>query len=321
MSLPPEEPACAPSRGMSGRRIITILGWLTGAAVLAGVIWFIGWEDIRAVFTGIEPRLFAVMVVLDGAAMWVRAVKWRLVLGKNQNAFGVHFLSKVAGNYSPGRVGELSPLLLKAHRNARLGAWIVVDRLLEMAVTIVFGALGFLMLRFSSARVIPALAGAVLVFIILPLVMITRGRWLETLAAKSREGSRFRKALGALVSVSEEVGHLRSDMPLAGMLTVAGTLLELAAYILLFRSFGVTGVTFALVAAAKCAQGVVGALPFTPGPTGLPHLAAGVFLHQAGGLDSGMLAAAMGSREVVVNLLFWSFLALTSPGFVMRRRA
>jgi len=261
------------------------------------------------------------MAGLDAAAMWVRATKWRLVLGKHENAFGLHFLSKIAGNYSPGRVGELSPLLLKAHRTSRVGAWIVVDRLLEMTMTIAFGAVGFFLLRFSSASVLPAVLGSLFIFIILPLVLITRRRWFETLAAKTAEGSRFRKALDGLVRLSEEVLRLRAVTPVAGLLTLAAALLELGAYLVLYRSFGAEGVTFAMVAAAKCAQGMVGALPFTPGPTGLPHLVAGVFLYEVAGLDSGVLAAAMGSREVVVNLLFWSFLAMTSPGFVKPRKA
>ncbi|MFO7989157.1 MAG: lysylphosphatidylglycerol synthase domain-containing protein, partial [Desulfotignum sp.] len=248
------------------------------------------------------------------------AVKWRFVLGKNQNAFGLHFLSKLAGNYSPGRVGELSPLLFKAHRSSRLGAWIVVDRLLEMTVTLAFGATGFFLLRFSSASVIPAVAGAFIVFIILPLALITRRRWFEGLAAKTSEGSRTRKALDGLAKLSDEMLRLRAITPVAGFLTIAAALLELAAYILLYRSFGAEGVTFAMVAAAKCAQGVVGALPFTPGPTGLPHLVAGVFLYEAGGFDSGVLAAALGSREVVVNLLFCSFLVMTSPGLFRLRK-
>ncbi|MEA3365366.1 MAG: lysylphosphatidylglycerol synthase domain-containing protein, partial [Candidatus Hydrogenedentes bacterium] len=261
MNPSPEEPPRLPSAEAKRRGFFTYAVWIIGVGVVAWVIWFVGWGDIRAAFGRMNPWLFAGMAGLDAAAMWVRATKWRLVLGKHHNAFGLHFLSKIAGNYSPGRVGELSPLLLKAHRTSRVGAWIVVDRLIEMTMTIAFGAVGFFLLRFSSASVLPAVLGSLFIFIFLPLVLITRRRWFEALAGKTAEGSRFRKALDGLVRLSEEVLRLRTVTPVAGLLTLAAALLELGAYLVLYRSFGAEGVTFAMVAAAKCAQGVVGALP------------------------------------------------------------
>ena len=108
--------------------------WVVGVLVLIVVTWRAGWRDILGAMQGADPRLLGAVVVVEGVSVWVRAAKWRVVLGAHRHSVRVFFLSKAAGNWSPGRVGELSPLLIKEHRTARMGAWIVVDRLLEIGI-------------------------------------------------------------------------------------------------------------------------------------------------------------------------------------------
>lgn len=316
MSEPDEgpRPADAPPRAVP-RRVFMPYLWAVGLAMFALVVWYVGWRDIRDQAASMRLELFAGMMLCETAGVWLRAFKWRLALGPGQGAVGLFFVSKGAGNLSPGRVGELSPLLLPGRRSARLGAWIVLDRLLESSVTLTLGMIGFLALD-ANPRWLAAIAATFVLLVALPLAALTRGNLLARIAAWSRPGSLLCRAARLGVTLSDAIRALRRRVPAAVLITIAAGFLELTGGVLLYRSFG-QSITVFMAAAGKCANGLVGAVPFTPAPTGIPHMATGVVLHELGGVPVDVLAAAVALHVVAVTLLFWSSFAV---GMLFLRR-
>ena len=120
--------------------------WLIGIALYVGAITWIGWGDVARSVQTIDLRWIVFGSLVELCALWIRAAKWRIVMGPQQAAVTQFFLSKAAGSFTPGRVGELSPLLLKRFRHPRTGAWIVLDRMMEASATILFGFVGAIFL-------------------------------------------------------------------------------------------------------------------------------------------------------------------------------
>lgn len=287
------------------RRIIYALMWLVGLAVYATVIWLVGWHNIRDQLFAMDLRFFAVVILMETAGVWVRVVKWPYVLGRGQNAIGLYFISKGAGHLSPGRLGELSPLLFKKHRSSRMGAWILADRLVDSATTIVFGVLGLAFLPLAyNALAIPA--GFLLVLLMGGgFFLLTQHGTFMRLSARLPSGSRRRRLADIAAAVSKAFRDFRSKMPLVLLLSAVALVCELIGALFLYKSFGYS-VGIPAVAAARCANGLVGAFPITPAPTGMPHAAAGVVMHEAAGIPWDTLATALPLHMAATLCVFWT---------------
>lgn len=278
--------------------------WAVGIAIYVGCVSYIGWDRLRAAIAGVDLWWFALMTGVTVAALWIRAVKWRLVLGKGSNAVGVFFLSKAAGEWSPGRLGELSPLLIRKHRHARMAAWIVVDRILEMAVTVGLGVAGLVLLRTPNRTLMLVLAFGIGAGLILSLYLLTRRSFFLAIAERFAEGSKARRIAWAFAQVSSAIVDLRSKLTVPAIITIVAGGLDVWAGMLLYQSFG-WPVSFALIATAKGVHAITSAVPFTPNATGVPYLTTAVLIHEVGGVPSDVLAAAIALSVVVTNLIFW----------------
>ncbi len=274
--------------------------WLVGALVLIGAVWLVGFPRIRAAASAVDMRWFAAMTLLEGAALWWRAFKWRYVLGRGASAFGLYFLSKAAGNFTPGRVGELSPLLMRRHRNVDVGAWIVADRMLESSSTLLFGMTGMALLELPIHSALAAIGVIAFIAGMTAVLVVKRRAWMGLLS------QRIAKHVAALIAALE---RLKGVLLIVGLMTLAGTAIELAGNVLLYRSFGY-GVSFPAAAAAKVAHGLVGAMPMTPSPTGMPHVATGLVINKAAGVPVDAVVAALTLQVVAVNIVFWLSFAL-----------
>lgn len=292
--------------------------WIVGVLLFAVAAYAIGFGRIRDTLLSVDPRWLGAMLLVDIAALWGRVLKWRLALGPGHNAAVLFFLAKAAGNASPGRVGELSPLLLRKHRSPRMAAWIVADRLLEMSATLGFGAAGLLLLRMPDPRLLAAVCAAMCLLVILPLLVLTRRRWFQRIAERTADGGRIHRLATFIAEIGPELARLRRKTPLFGVMTVLTTYLDLAAGILLLFAFGQV-ITFALAATVQCAYALTSAVPITPGATGVPYIPAAVLLRKFGRVPYEVFVAGIGLRVVTSNLLFWgSFLA--SLGFAAGAR-
>ena len=284
---------------------------LIGIALFLGLLWYFGWQEVRDALLRVRPLPLLAMVVLLIAGFWVRAGKWRYVLGPGTHAVGIFFVSKVGGNLTPGRVGELSPLLLKRFRSARLAAWIVTDRVLELGFTLVLGLVGVAALRLLPMPVVAGLAVAGVLGAMAGLWLVYRRDFTGRLETRFTEGGIPQRLLRMLGLLHAETRALGAHMPIVAFITFLGKCLDIWAVQLLLLGFGFD-VGFLLICAARCAHGLVSAVPFTPDATGVPFVAAAVVLHEGAGIPYDVLTVALGLEVVVINLLLWTNMALAA---------
>jgi uncharacterized protein (TIRG00374 family) len=294
------------------RRSATALLWLVGIAVYVAVVLIIGWRPIAGSLSTARPMPVLAMTGITFAALWVRVLKWRIALGPRANAIALFWLSKAAGEWSPGRVGELSPLLLRRHRTPRVAAWIVVDRVLEMATTIALGIAGIALVRAPNRSAMLASAIVIVVVLTLALAVLAQRRLIERAASHFPIESRVARALRFGTEVSAEIRSLRNAMPAAIALTILPGLMDVWAGIVLYQAFD-TQVSFALMAAVKGLHAVTSAIPLTPNATGVPYLTAAVLLHEIGGVPSDVLAAAIVLAVALTNIIFWLSALAAAP--------
>jgi len=305
---------------LAPRRPRARLLWVVGILVYATVIWYLGWGKLREAVATIQIPYVGLMMLMILLATGVRALKWRLVLGRGQNAVGLYFLSKAAGGWTPGRAGELAPLLIKKYRTPQMAAWIFFDRILETAATLGLGLVGVAALGLSLNNIALMFGIALILLVAIPLMVLMRPSWLVSVARRTKEGTLLRRLTMLSVAVSEETVALGAKAPMASILTLLGTSLDLLAGMFLYLSFGHV-VSFALLATATCAHGLASAVPFLPNATGVPYLAAAGLLYHFGGVPEGALAAAVGVNLAVSNLVFWTCFGLGAASFRSETRA
>ena len=283
--------------------------FVVGLVLLTFLGWRFGFRNLAGLIQGAAPVPLLLMAALIVAGFWIRAWKWHYALGRGQQGVLLFFLAKTAGNWTPGRAGELAPLLLQRHRNARVAAWIGLDRVVEIAWTLGLGVLGVAALGMLP---LPLAVGLVAIAALLSgLAWWWCARAGESQAPANATGT-WRERLGRLVArLREELALFGRKMPLIMLLTATAKLTDVYAVILLCDAFGY-GVSFLLVCAARCAHGLVSAIPLTPDATGVPFVAAAWLLHEQAGVPYDTLTAALGLEVLAINAILWACFCLVS---------
>lgn len=296
------------------RRTLNLLGrhrksfgfvWLIGLGVYLAAIWLLGWRNMREAFSNIDLRFIAALAVVECTALWLRVWKWRLVLGAGQQAVGLALLSKAGGNLSPARLGEFTPLLLSKHRSPRLGAWIVADRLLEIAATLGLGILGLFALSLDNRFIVVLWAIGGVLIVAAAAFCLTRQRLFVWLGRRFTLGVRWRNLMAALSRTARAMARLGPKLPVLASVTFLTKLMDIATAFLLFAAFGYS-VAFTALAAGQCIHGLTSIIPFTPNATGVPYAATATFLHYAAAVPLEILAAVIPVRFAVAGVVFWS---------------
>lgn len=292
----------APSAS-SARRAKRYLFIAMGFAVYLCAVWFIGWQKIRDALAGADPRFVALAAMLTGAGAVTRMWKWRRALGAQRHSLGLYFLSRSGGVWSPARVGEFLPLLWKRHRNARVAAWILFDRVLEVIVTLAFGLVGLAFVRLLPLGAFAAVAAATVLAAAFGVYALTRRELLDRIAARAPAESRLRAVLIGLSGTSGEIrAYLHRPLGLAG-LTVAAKVFDVYSVVLIFHALHVD-VRFTLIAAAKCALALVSYVPITPMTTGIPHAVQGWMMFESAGVRPETVVASVGIEAGIMFLVF-----------------
>lgn len=289
-------------------------GWnryliLAGMVLAAFLGWYFGVGNLAALVRGAEKLPLAAMALLIVAGFWIRAVKWGHALGPGQSGVFLFFLAKTAGHWTPGRAGELAPLLLRDHRNVRIAAWIGLDRAVEVAWTLGLGVLGVAAIGVLSPAAAAGLlvAGAALAAAL--------WWWCATVSladADEKTASNWsRRLLRLLQRLRREVALFKRKLPGIMALTATAKLTDIIAVILLCDAFSYD-VSFLLVCAARCAHGLVSAIPVTPDATGAPFVAAAWLLHKHAGVPFDVLTAALALEVAVITAILWGSFCLIS---------
>lgn len=300
------------------RRSPTRFLFLVGVLLCAGLVWYFGWERLRDALHRATSIPLLLMTALIFLGFWLRAAKWRYALGPGNSAVAVFFLAKVGGNWTPGRLGEFSPLLMRRFRNAHIGAWILADRILEIMVTLFFGLVAVAGLRLISTTVAALLTFAFVASACVLVFLVLRRDLMKRLDARMPEGSRRRRAAAALAAMHDETRILGTRWPLIALVTIIAKCTDIFAVQCLCAGFGYPDVPFLLVCAARCAHALVSAAPITPDATGIPFVAAAVLLHTHGGLPYDVLTVALALEVAVINGVLWVNFAVTALDLAKR---
>lgn len=254
-----------------------------------------GWRELLAVLTSASPFWLMLTAALVAAGYLVRAWKWRIALGRERRAVELFFLAKSAGNWTPGRVGELAPLMLGEHRNARVAAWILADRVIEIWLTVSLGLLGALSLALAHRGWLALVGGLFLVASGIALVVVMHwnpSTMHPTLPLLAR-------TLKFAHIIRAELLALGSKAPTLLFFTIIAKATDIWAVMTLFRAFGY-GVDFLLVCAARFAHALVSASPLTPDSTGVPYVAAAALLHEQAAIPPATLMTALSFEALII---------------------
>ncbi|HPC15343.1 MAG TPA: methyltransferase domain-containing protein [Candidatus Hydrogenedentes bacterium] len=292
--------------------------WIIGLSLYVAFVSYVGWRHMGEKISGLHVPSLTAMAAAYLFALWLRAVKWRFAIGPGRQSTGLYFVSKAGGALSPGRVGELAPLLLPGHRDARLAAWIILDRFLEGGATILLGLAGLLVFKISNVRMTWLFGGSLIVLVVAPMMILRRRAFFASAAQRIRRPALAHRALSLAETVSREMAGLDRVIPWAAAISLAATGMDLVVGKQLYRCFG-HDVPFALLAIAQCAHALASVTPFTPNATGVPYVVAGGILYAWGGLPPETIAAAIGVNAVVVGVLFWSSFGIGATGLRWRR--
>lgn len=279
---------------------------LVGVALLGLLIAHFGWDTLRDALATADPGYLAAMTLLIVAGFWIRAFKWAYALPPHIGAVTLFFLAKVGGNWTPGRVGELAPLLLREHRNAGMLAWVLADRVIEIAFTLWMGALGLYALGLLNLPVALGVLIAGPVFVGFAIILVLRRKFRASVAGVRRQ----RLALG-LLQLQSAIRHLGTRIPVVLMLTALAKVTDIYAVILLCAAFGYDA-SFLLVCAARCAHALVAAIPMTPDATGVPFVAAAWLLHEHAAIPYPVLTAALALELLLINVVLHLSFVLSS---------
>ncbi len=280
--------------------------FLVGLVLISILGWRFGWTNLAGLIQGAALDQLAFMSALILAGFWIRAWKWHRALGPGRQGVRLFFIAKMAGNFTPGRAGELAPLLLTQHRNARVAAWIGLDRLVEVVWTLGLGVLGAAYIGVLPwwsviTMVCGGIAAAVLAY-----YALRRGwfRYQEVDQAE-RPMTWWGRAGRLLNNLRDEVTLFGNKMPLIMACTALAKATDIYAVILLCRAFSYDA-SFLLVSAARCAHALVSAVPVTPDATGVPFIAAAWCLNTYAQIPYDTLTAALGLEVIVINAILWA---------------
>jgi uncharacterized membrane protein len=232
--------------------------------------------------------------------------KWHIALKGESEITKLAFLSKAGGNLTPGHLGEFSPLLLQQFRSAKTGAWILFDRLLEAAATLILGVIGIVaVIGIIRGNILLYASIALLLAItVLSYVLMQEGT-IRALQDRFNVISIIRKPLQLLASVSTELARLRPKTPLFLLMTLFATAVDILIAYLMCHALGFD-LPLTLLALVQVVHAVTSIIPITPNATGVPYAAAATILHQVGGMTLEAVALNIALRMVLGNAVFWS---------------
>lgn len=285
--------------------------FVIGIILYSVIVWYIGWQKVRDELLSANLGLVLLAAGIIFSATWVRTLKWRYALGPGHGAIGLFFMSKATGNWSPGRLGEFAPMFLRRHRTPKIGAWIMLDRILEIFVTLALGLVGLYIVNVLA----PEAYVAILVTCILGgaggVYLLTRRGIFLSLAERTRETSIVHRFAMLFAAINEELYIFSRKLVPVTVVTVLTKCADLWAVVLIFRSFGYAP-GFALVAAAKCALAIVSFFPVTPAATGVPHVTQAWLMNYAAGIPYEGLAVGIGVEVVIIGVTFWTSVGLAA---------
>jgi len=285
--------------------------FVIGLVAFCAVVWYLGWQKVREELLSADLGLVFLAAAIFVTSTWCRAFKWRYALGGGHHALGLYFISKATGNWSPGRLGEFAPMILRRHRTPKIGAWIMLDRVIEILAALALGLLGLAVIELLTRTQYFLVALLTVGASVSGIIFLTRRAFFLWFADRLRKDSILHKTAMLFAAISDELYQFSRKLPLIIGITVATKAADIFAVMLIFRAIG-HGVGFALTAAAKCALAIVSFIPITPAATGVPHGAQAWMMNEVAAVPPEALLVGIGIEVVLLGVTFWTSFGLAS---------
>ena len=208
---------------MSWRR--ALLGLVVSAIFVALLLRQVDGPELRDAFADAQPGWLIGGFAVYLGALWLRGLRWRLVLREatplsTNDATALVVIGYAANNVLPVRVGELvrAQLLHDRHGADRVGALgtIVVERILDGLVLALFLA-GTIALAGGNGTLRALAAAMGVAFVILTLGLVLLGPWLAS------EPGRALRLLRPAPQRLRRLAEPRVERFAGGLTTVRGT--------------------------------------------------------------------------------------------------
>ncbi|MBI1745118.1 MAG: flippase-like domain-containing protein [Acidobacteria bacterium] len=142
------------------------------------ILWLllakVKWPVLVGTLHRADWRWLPLVLALSLAMLFLRAYKWYALLKQSLREVSfreawVSFLGGTSlGVLTPARLGELGRLFfLKNHNKARAGEAMIVDRMFDLSVLLIFGALGALAVHRRLLAIIVGALTLILLFVIM----------------------------------------------------------------------------------------------------------------------------------------------------------
>lgn len=291
------------------RRIPRVATIALGVVLYTCILWLVGFENIRHAL-GITPwPVLGAIALLECSGLAVRALKWRIALTGSASPTRLFFVSRAAGIFTPGRLGEFAPVLIPKYRTPQLGAWLAMDRIFEAGATLLLGAFGLIMLGAGNHSGLVAALAVVAAGVAIGMFFLFRPNLYASAESCVIAYPRVAAVVRFLHAASTEAVALRWRTPILFALSLLATIIDLAQGLILFRGYGYA-VSVPLFAVAQCAHALASVVPIASTATGVPYLASGAILNHYAAIPAGVLATGLAIHFALTQGVFWALFAI-----------
>jgi uncharacterized protein (TIRG00374 family) len=198
------------AKSLSGRRVLVPIGFAIGASLGALAIRGIDWTEIRAQIGEASPAAVIVALALAVASAYVRALRWRLLfVGHPVRTLRLFLVENAAlglNNVSPVHLLDEPAILTMLTLRDRVPgslvvATMVMSRMQDLGVTLLFAVIALVVEPTLPARVLPSVVAGV-AFAVLFIALLKMG-WLSrrfSLLGRIPGVNRFDEAIKMMLS-------------------------------------------------------------------------------------------------------------------------
>lgn len=210
-----------------------------GLIILGVILWRVGVGDVLRLLSDVNKGLFLAAVALNFPMVGLKAYRWQKLLADQGITYGLwpsflaYYGSIFIGLLTPGRLGEFIKAAYVARDNdvpwPRAFSTVLADRLFDLFMLLIAGAVGVAVLAEGYSLVIVAMVS---VLFITPLVMLLRE---ESFGLICRIAARVNSRLGRWFEPAGWVSEIRNSLNDLTMSTLLrSTLFTVGAYALFF---------------------------------------------------------------------------------------
>ncbi|HUI90806.1 MAG TPA: lysylphosphatidylglycerol synthase transmembrane domain-containing protein [Chitinivibrionales bacterium] len=310
--------------GIKKISIKTIVGFVLLVIFTVLFVRIVNWKIVWTVLGSMKALPLIECVLLMIFSFGVGIFRYKLIIGASiplKEVAYVYFLSKTGGSLTPARLGDFAPFLLKEYRVKEIGLAIIVDKMVEFYMQLLFGVIGLLVLQnlsltgiLFSCSVFTGISGA---FFLLGNNAFWRAVLQRILDGLEHEchGTFFslRKAFCTLLSFAEKVSYEVKKLGKRYFVIMALSIISYIFLVVLTRILleeSSAHISIFLLFEMITLSGVIMVLSFVPLGLGITEVTLLYLLHHYGVTKEAFAAFAVSSRSLTLLTLFGCYLVM-----------